>query len=157
MRHAAFALLLAAGANADAACALQLLDPASGTRLARVPLGGEPSFALVYTHSVTLRPVESRYELRGGAIVQTAELFDEHGPGMSTEPLPGETLETLRDANGTRFVLKMARPLPTLVVRLHERPAFRLLAGGQAMALDPWRAPSIEIRPDCADETKAVR
>jgi len=157
MRCSAFALLLAAAANANAACALDLIDPASGTRLAQVPLSAERSFALAYVHSVSLRPVESRYALRGGGIVQTEEIFDDHGPGMSTEALTGERLETLRDDIGTRFVLKMARPLPQLVVRLHERPAFQLLVDGQSLGLDQWRTRSIEIRPDCADDREPLR
>jgi len=157
MRRAAFALLLAAAADAGAACALDLVDPASGTRLAQVPLATGADFALAYLHSVSLRPVESRYTLRGGVIVQTAELFDDHGPGMSTEALPGERLETRRGDSGTQFVLTMARPLPQLVVRLHERPAFRLLVEGRSLPLDQWHTRSIEIRPVCPDERESPR
>jgi hypothetical protein len=156
MRHAAFALLLAA-ADATAGCALDLVDPAGGARLATVPLAGQRSFALAYLHSVSLRPVESRYALRDGVIVQTAEIFDDHGPGMSTEALPGERLETLRDDTGARFVLTMSRPLPRLVVRLHEKPAFRLLVDGQTLALDQWHTRSVEIRPDCPDHSEPQR
>jgi hypothetical protein len=150
MRRAAAALLLAAGANAASACTIDLLDPASGARLARLPLPAERSFTLAYTHSVSLRPVEGRYVVRGGGIVQTAEIFDEHGPGMSSAPGPGERLETLRDG-GSRFVLHMARPIERLVIRLHQRPAFRLAAGSQSLALDQWHSRSIELRPACPD------
>jgi hypothetical protein len=147
VRCVAAALLLAAGSSAAAACALDLLDAAGASRLARVPLPVGRDFALVYTHSVTLRPVESRYLVRANAIVQTAELFDEHGPGMSTEPLPGERLEKA----GGAYVLHMARPIPRLVVRRHERAAFRLVVEGRSIALDDWQAPSIELRPACTD------
>jgi hypothetical protein len=151
MRRAAAALLLAAGASSAAACALDLLDPAGGARLARVALPADRAFALAYTHSVSLRPVESRYVVRGGGIVQVAEVFDEHGPGMSTEPAPGERLQRHTDENGSRFVLHMARPIGRLVVRLHERPAFRLTTADQAIALDRWHTRSVELRPDCLE------
>ena len=147
--HAAFALLLAA--NAGSACLLDLLDPAGAGRLARLPLPPEREFALRYTHSVSLRPVESRYVVRDGGIVQVAEVFDEHGPGMSTEPAPGERLELQHDG-GDRFVLHMSRPIDRLVVRLHERPAFRLTAGGRTVALDQWHTRSVELRPDCPND-----
>jgi hypothetical protein len=143
----AAALLLAASVNA--ACALELIDSPGGARLAAVPLPADRSFALRYTHSVTLRQVESRYVVRGNRIVQTAEVFDEHGPGMATEPAPGERLETRPTADGTNFVLHTARPLPHLVVRLHPLPAFKLLAGGQTIDLAKWGARAVELRPDC--------
>lgn len=157
MRHAAAAALLACSAGAAAGCVLELLEPASGTGLARVPLTAERSFALAYTHSVSLRPVESRYVVRDNGIVQTAEVFDEHGPGMSTSPGPGERLEMQRDGSGNRFVLHMSRPIERLVVRLHERPAFRLTAGEQALELDRWRTRSVELRPDCPDRKKTPK
>ena len=144
-RRIAAALLLAAGSSAASACALDLLDAAGSARLAREPLPAGGDFALVYTHSVTLRPVESRYVVRANVIVQTAEIFDEHGPGMSTEALPGERLEKA----GGAYVLHMARPIPRLVVRRHERAAFRLVVGPRTIALDDWQPPSIELRPDC--------
>lgn len=149
---AAFALLLAA--NAGSACSLDLLDPAGAARLARVPLPHEREFALHYTHSVSLHPVESHYVVRDGSIVQVAEVFDEHGPGMSTEPAPGERLELQHDG-GDRFVLHMSRPIDRLVIRLHERPAFRLVIRGQTIALDQWHTRSIELRPDCPNDGRA--
>lgn len=151
MRRAAAALLFACSTSAAAACVLEVLEPTSGTSLARVPLPAERSFALAYTHSVSLRPVESRYLVRHNGIVQTAEVFDEHGPGMSTAPGPGERLELQRDGSGGRFVLHMSRPIERLVVRLHERPAFRLQAGAQTLALDRWHTRSVELRPDCPE------
>lgn len=152
MRRAAAALLLAAGASAAAACSLDVIDPASGARLARVPLSDGRGFALAYTHSVSLRPVESRYRVHGNGIVQVAEVFDEHGPGMSTTPAPGERLEMQRDGSGSRFVLHLSRPIGRLVIRLHERPAFRLAAGEQTLELDRWGTRSVELRPDCPDD-----
>jgi hypothetical protein len=145
---AAAALLLAAAA----ACALDVLDSPAGTRLARVPLPDDGAFALRYTHSVTLRPVESRYRVQAGRVVQTAEAFDAHGPGMASEAQPGERWETQATDAGPRFVLHMARPLPHLVVRLHPLPAFSLHAGAQTLDLGRLGARAVELRPSCAAE-----
>lgn len=151
---AALALLFAA--NVNAACALELLGSPGGTRLSRVPLSADRAFTLRYTHSVTLRPVESRYVVRANRIVQTAEVFDTHGPGMATEAGPGERLETQQAASGTRFVLHTERPLPQLVVRLHPLPAFKLLANGELIDLAQWGARAVEIRAACpADASTA--
>jgi len=147
---AAFALLLAA--NISASCALELLDSPGGARLSRVPLPADRTFALRYTHSVTLRPVESRYVVRGDRIVQIAEVFDDHGPGMATEPGPGERLETQQTASGTRFVLHTERPMPRLVVRLHPLPAFTLRVDRQEVDLAHWGARAVELRADCPQE-----
>jgi len=149
---AAFALLLVA--NVSAACALELLDSPGGTRLARVPLPVDRTFALRYTHSVTLRPVESRYVVRGNRIVQTAEVFDDHGPGMATEPGSGERLETQHAADGTRFVLHTDRPVPRLVVRLHPLPAFTLLVERHKVDLAHWGTRAVEVRADCPQDPK---
>jgi hypothetical protein len=150
-------MLLAVAGSTAGACALDLVDPAGGAPLARVPLPAGGDFALVHTHSVTLRPVEARYVVRGNAIVQTAEVFDEHGPGMSTAPGPGERLDTVREGGSTRFVLHMQRPIPRLVVRLHERPAFRLDVAGHGIDLGQWRTRSVELRPDCPDDDEPRR
>jgi hypothetical protein len=150
---AALALLLAA--NLNAACALELLDSPGAARLARVPLAADRAFALHYTHSVTLRPVESRYVVRANRIVQTAEVFDEHGPGMATDAGPGERLDRQPGADGSRFVLSTDRVLPRLVVRLHPLPAFRLLVDEAAIDLAQWGARAVEIRADCPDPAQA--
>lgn len=154
MAPAALALLVAA--NVSAACALDLLDSPGGARLARVPLPADRAFALHYTHSVTLRPVESRYLVRGDRIVQTAEVFDEHGPGMATAPGPGERLETLHGADGARFLLHMERPIPKLVVRLHPLPDFALHVGARAIELAQWGTRAVEVRADCSARPSAA-
>lgn len=153
---AAAALLLVAAA-ATAGCALDVLDTAAGARLARVPLPANSVFSLHYTHSVTLRPVEARYAVHDGRLEQTAEIFDAHGPGMASDALPGERWETRHADDGTRFVLQMARPLPRLVLRLHELPAFSLLVGEQSIDLAQWGARSVELRADCPDEKNKAK
>ena len=145
---ATLALLVAA--NVAAACALEVADARDGTRLVRVPLPADGSFALRYTHSVTLRPVESRYVVRDSRIVLTAEVFDAHGPGMASEAQPGERWETRHTADGPRFVLHTERPVPRLVVRLHPLPAFKLGVGTRTIDLSSWGTRAVEIRSDCS-------
>lgn len=163
MRLAVTALLAAQFAAAPAAaaaaggCSLQIVDARRGMLLARVALPADQRFALVYRHSVTQRPVESRYQLRAGRTVQTAELFDAHGPGMATAAGPGERFERIDGPNGPRFVLHMARPLPALVVRLHEIPAFELQVGAKSIALDQWQARVVELKPHCDAASTALR
>lgn len=147
-------LLIAAAANAGAGCTLDVLEPPAGKRLARVPLPADNVFALRYTHSVTLRPVESRYVVRERRVLQTAEVFDAHGPGMATDAQPGERWETQHSAEGTRFVLHMDRPMPTLVIRLHALPSFALLVGLRTVDLGQWGVRSVELRADCAAESR---
>ena len=151
----ALAALLLLAASASAACALDLIDSPGGTRLALVPLPADQTFALAYTHSVTLRPVESRYVVRGNRMLQTAEVFDAHGPGMATEAQPGERWETQHAADGTRFILHMERPMPRLVVRLHKLPAFHVRAGEQTIDLGQWDARAVELRANCAPKSQS--
>ncbi len=140
---------MAAAPLAAAVCALALRGFPGGEPLARVPLP-QPEFALRYTHSVTLRPVESRYAIRSGRIVQTAETFDEHGPGMATEPLAGERLDRV----GARFVLTMRRPIERLIVNVQKLPAQKLVTGGDAIELMQFGERALEIAPDCGSEQR---
>jgi hypothetical protein len=140
------ALLLAAATSA--ACALEVRGFPQGELLARLPLP-DRGFALRYMHSVTLREVESRFEIRAGRIVQTAETFDQHGPGMATEPLAGEQLDTVRDAGGVRYVLSMQRPIVRLIVRVQALPAQTLVVSAEAVELMRFGERALELTPDC--------
>ena len=147
------ALLLAAAAAAGI-CGLEIRGAPGEAGLARLELQSDQQFSLRYTHSVTLRAVESRYEIRGGHIVQTAEVFDQHGPGMATEPLAGERFDTERDERGVRYVLTMQRPIERLVVRVHRLPAQTLLVGDQSYELLRFGERAVELKPTC-DPRKA--
>jgi hypothetical protein len=135
-----------------AACALEVRGVPQAEVLERVPLA-ELTFALRYTHSVTLRAVESRYEIRDGRIVQTAEVFDEHGPGMATEPLKGERLDTVRDATGVHYVMTMQRTLDKLTLRVQVLPAQRLIVRGEVFDLIRFGERALELIPRCDGAT----
>lgn len=147
---AALALLPPAEASA-APCTIEIRDFRSRSAvLARLPLPANRSFALVFVHSVTRRPVESRYVVRGGGIVQVAEIFDEHGPGLSSaEAGPGERWERVATIAGARFVLHMNRAIPQLVVRVQAVARQRVAANGREIALARWSPAAVELRPAC--------
>lgn len=146
---AVVAALVAAGLAA--ACALELRAFPDGELLARIPLAHDNRFALRYMHSVTLRPIESRYQVNAqtAAIVQVAELFDQHGPGMATDLAPGERLDTVRDADGVRFVMTMARPIERLVVRVQRLPGQTLVTQGRSLELIRFGERALELKPEC--------
>jgi hypothetical protein len=148
-------LLGLAAAGVAAACALEVRSVPQEDVLERVPLTRH-AFALRYTHSVTLRPVESRYELRGGRIVQTAEVFDEHGPGMATEPIPGERLDTVRDASGVRYLMTMQRPIERLIVRVHRLPGQKLVVNDETLDLTRFGERALELKPICGLASKEL-
>ncbi len=146
----ALALLAPDGASA-APCTIEIRDfRAASAPLARLALPPDRSFALRFVHSVTRRPVESRYVVRGGRIVQVAEMFDEHGPGLSSAAADaGERWERVVTKAGPRFVLHMNRAIPQLVVRVQPVARQRLAAGGAEIALARWSPIAVELRPAC--------
>jgi hypothetical protein len=145
----ALALLSPAAAGA-APCAIEIRDFHGGSAVhARLALP-DLSFALRFVHSVTRRPVESRYVVRSGEIVQVAEIFDEHGPGLSSaEAGAGERWERLVTKEGARFVLHMNRAIPRLVLRAQPVAQQVLVAKGGEIALARWSPTALELRPAC--------
>jgi len=146
----ALALLSPAGASA-APCTIEIRDFRAGAAVgARLALPQNGAFALHFVHSVTRRPVESRYVVRGGRIVQVAEIFDEHGPGLASAAAnAGERWERVVTKAGARFVLHMDRALPQLVVRVQPVARQRLVADGVEIALARWSPRAVELRPAC--------
>lgn len=146
----ALALLAPAGASA-APCAIEIRGFRTASAvLARIALPQSHTFALRFVHSVTRRPVESHYVVRGGRIVQVAEIFDEHGPGLASAAAnAGERWERVVTKSGARFVLHMNRAIPRLVVRVQTVARQRLVADGAEIALVRWAPNAVELRPSC--------
>lgn len=92
-------------------------------------------FALRYRHSVTLTPVESRYRIEDGRLVQVAELFTDHGPGLASD-LAGDGRRWER-AEGA-FELEMERPLERIVLRVAGAYANELLTADTRYDLTAW-------------------
>jgi hypothetical protein len=107
-RRAALLPGLFAVGMAQAACLSIAANP-DGAPLARIALPpADAHFRVVYLHSVTRTPVEEQYRLDGDAIVQTEIAFEQHGPGLPTEPDPGGRW-IQRDG---RYVVTMNRRFP---------------------------------------------
>lgn len=128
------AVFLAGSPASDAAC-LTLAGHPDGARLSLLALPpDDASFALVYTHSVTLTPVTERYRVDGSAIVETEMRFEQHGPGLPTEADAGGTFSR---ADG-RFVVTMDRRLSEIVMQVHRDQSPRLVAGTRTVDLAQW-------------------
>ena len=105
--------------------------------------GGEPDFTVTYVHSVTRTPVDERYTIDGNAIVETEIRFEQHGPGLPTEPDAGEAW-TRRDG---RYVVTMRRRFERIAMRVHADQKPVLAAGTRVVDLAQWgnRAIAIEV------------
>ena len=119
---------------AHAAC-LTLAAHPDGARLAALTLPpDDPSFSLVYTHSVTRTPVTESYRIDGSTIVETEMRFEQHGPGLPTEADAGGTFTR---ADGS-FVVTMNRRFPAIVMQVHRDQSPRLTAGTRTLDLAQW-------------------
>lgn len=115
-----------AAVDPPAACAvLEIRSVPDGGTLDRIPVP-DGRFALSFRHSVTLRPVVDRYVVDpGGAIRQTAEEFDQHGPGLPASAEPGRPWQRRGDV----WIVPLDRPIDRLVVRVDPAAENRLYAG----------------------------
>jgi hypothetical protein len=104
------------------------------------------TFAISYVHSVTRTPVDERYRVAQGDIVQTRLRFEQHGPGLPTEADAGGTWS--RD--GDAYVVTMARELHAIAMRVHADQKWRLAVDGDPRPVDlaQWgnRAISLSAR-----------
>lgn len=103
-------------------------DPARALVTADAP---DATFAVTYIHSVTRTPVIERYRIAGDVIVQTEIDFQQHGPGLPTEPDAGGTFTQREGA----MVMTLARPFAEVVMRVHRDQSPRLLVDGRSIDL----------------------
>ncbi|MCG8568434.1 MAG: DUF1850 domain-containing protein [Desulfobacterales bacterium] len=124
----------------------ELGSPEAAPKLGRYPLGTGGDFTLSFIHSVSLTRVVDFYEIRGGRILQTKEVFQAHGAGLPTSPEePGGTAFVKTEEG---FVLHMERPIHPLVVRTDKRYENRLSLGGRTIDLNQWKDQALLIYPD---------
>ena len=123
----------AAQACAAAATPCVAVDAApEGARLATVAV--DVTFTVTYIHSVTRTPVDESYRVDGGALEQTGIAFSEHGPGLPTQPDPGQTWT---DVDG-RFRVTLARHFDAIRMRVHRDQSPTLRADGRTIELWQW-------------------
>jgi len=138
--------LVTGGASAARACdtgLLELVDLRAGSVLSQFD---GPGFALIWRHSVTLTDVRAEYRLvPGRGIVQSAERFAAHGPGMA------------HDGTGWRIedgqiVLDLDRDIDRLILRSAPEHENRLHTDTAEIDLTQWPATPLEIRAaDCKE------
>lgn len=148
---AAIALLAGLfGAGVAHGACLAVASHPEGERLSAVALPQDnPSFVVTYVHSVTRTPVEERYRVDDETIVETEIRFEEHGPGLPTEPDAGAQW-TRRDG---RYVVTVNRRFPRVVMRIDSSTHPTLAASARIVDLAQWgnRALVLEAVPEpCA-------
>jgi hypothetical protein len=127
---------------AHAAC-LTIASNPDGAPLVLVALPpDEAVFRVTYRQSVTRTPVEERYRVDGDAIVETEIRFEQHGPGLPTEPDAGERW-VHRDG---RFIVSMNRWFPHVVMRVDADTQPILAAGADAIDLAQWGNRALVLR-----------
>ncbi len=114
-----------------------------GMRLARLPMD---TFTLVWRNSVTLTKVYADYIFDAeGQIIQIAERFSAHGPGMAHDG-PGWRVE------GDHMLIDLDRHIPRLILRSAPAHENRLISGETELDLTQWPATPLEIRAlDCKE------
>lgn len=122
---------------------IEVLDVREGTLLASLP--AQP-FSLLWRNSVTLGMVQADYILGlHGQIIQVAERFAAHGPGMAHDGA-GWRIE------GGQMVVDLNRDIPRLILRTATAYENRLIAGDITLDLTQWPATPLEIlSPDCKE------
>jgi hypothetical protein len=106
-----------------------------------------PEFVLIWRHSVTLTPVQAEYLLMpDGQIIQTAERFEAHGPGVAHDGAGWRS-------EAGKMVIDLHRPIPRLILRSAPQYENRLIAGDAILDLTKWPAIPLEIRvAECKEE-----
>ena len=139
--------LVTGGASAARGCdqyVIELVDLRSGAILAELT---GPDFALSWRHSVTLTPVRAEYRVMAErGIVQTAERFATHGPGMAHDGA------AWRIEDG-QMVLDLDRDIDRLILRTAPEHENRLFADSKDIDLTQWPATPLEIRAAVCKET----
>ena len=88
---------------------------ADGAVVGAWPMREGQGFAIRYTHSVALTPVEDHFLIRGGVIRLDRTIYQDFGAGLPSAPEPGQSMS----AGQGRIVMSgYDRPLPSFDVRV---------------------------------------
>ena len=111
--------------------------------LAHYSLPEDGIFFLSFIHSVSQTPVRDQYQAVDWQIIQTAETFQAHGAGLpSGTDEPGATDWEHQDG---RFVIRMQRSIPRLIVRTDRNYCNRLYIGSREINLNAWEDQALEL------------
>ncbi|MBD5557124.1 MAG: DUF1850 domain-containing protein [Desulfovibrio sp.] len=109
------ALLLPSAAAADGTTGELCVLDAAGALAGAWPLAEGEGFAIRYTHSVALTPVEDHFVIRDGIIHLDRTVYQDFGAGLPTAPGPGQSMSA---ADGRLVISGFARPLERFDVRV---------------------------------------
>lgn len=142
----AILILVMGGQSAAHSCemrALVVMDVHEDVPLVALP--AQP-FSLHWRNSVTLSMVQADYIIDPhGQIIQIAERFAAHGPGMAHDGT-GWRIE------GGQMVIDLHRDIGRLILRSAREHENRLIAGDTVIDLTQWPATPLEIlSPDCKE------
>lgn len=112
--------------------------------LAYVPLKGEETFQIQYTHSIHLSDVVESYQLSHNQIVQTELSYKDFAVGM---PSSAEGEEVFEEKNGTYYIKNMNRVFPFIDLRIGQvRANHRLIYKNHVYTLSESVKPGTWVR-----------
>ena len=109
------ALLLPQAAAAGEAAGELCVRDAAGAVAGAWPLREGQGFAIRYTHSVALTPVEDHFVIRDGIIQLDKTVYHDFGAGLPTAPGPGQRMSA---TDGRLVISGYAMPLESFDVRV---------------------------------------
>lgn len=108
------------------------------------PVADQAAFAIVYTHSIHLTPVEEAYAIRGGFIVQESIAYESYGIGMPANAVEGERFDV---EDGRYVVSGLNRAFREVDMRVARVTASQELAiNGERIAFASFARPGAWIR-----------
>jgi len=111
--------------------------------LGQYPLPEDGTFSLSFIHSVSTTPVRDDYQIADTRIIQIAETFQAHGAGLPSGV--DEAGMTSWEHHDRRFVIRMKRPIPRLVVQTDRNYRNRLHMDGKEINLNHWPDQALEL------------
>ena len=105
------------------------------------------TFALSFTHSITLTPVRSQYKIVDRDIIQTGEIFEAHGYGLPSMVNEVGVLSWVKK-NG-KFFLNMKRKITPMVVRISQEYNSIIYIKERKIPLDKYDGASLLFRVHC--------
>ncbi|MBD5626649.1 MAG: DUF1850 domain-containing protein [Desulfovibrio sp.] len=118
-------VLSATGAGAGELC----VRDARGALAGAWPLGEGEGFAIRYTHSVALTPVEDHFIIRDGVIHLDRTVYQDFGAGLPSAPEAGQQMSA---GHGRIVMSGYDRPLRTFDVRVGRVAGHALLLPASA-------------------------
>lgn len=119
----------------------------TGKRMMQWRVKEGETFLWRFTHSITLTPVESRYRVEKGEIIQTMEVFETHGYGLpsNTDDIGVKEWQT-KDG---KYFLSMKRRVSPLIFRISTEYKSRLYVKGSEYLLKNYDGKALKVSVMC--------